>query len=113
MTKRKAASHIRRESAQKRGGTTRPKSLSNDDSSGYSFEELVSQDLSCESLLIFGEEYSRLLSLLRDDRLRQIAVLKVEGYVSREIAERLGVAVSTVTRKLRLIRSVWARELEQ
>ena len=52
-----------------------------------------------------------MLGLLRDDRLREIAVWRMEGYTVAEIAEQLGISVRAVERKLQLIRAKWAREL--
>jgi DNA-directed RNA polymerase specialized sigma24 family protein len=57
-----------------------------------------------------AEEYERLLNQLGDDTLRQIALLKLEGYTNEEIAERLGYVVRTVERKLGYIRATWTRE---
>jgi DNA-directed RNA polymerase specialized sigma24 family protein len=57
------------------------------------------------------EEYQRLLAALGDDRLRSVAVWKLEGYTNAEIAAKLGRAPSTVERKLRLIRDAWEKEV--
>tara|TARA_R110002095_G_scaffold116835_1_gene101910 strand:- start:4795 stop:5400 length:606 start_codon:yes stop_codon:yes gene_type:complete len=111
LTKRKVASHIRKETALKRGGNSTQKSLNNDKDSGYTFEQLVSQEPSPEYLAMLQEEYENLLSILRDDRLREIAVLRLEGYTSQEISKQLDISIPTVTRKLRLIRATWAKEL--
>ncbi|MFH1303511.1 MAG: ECF-type sigma factor, partial [Planctomycetota bacterium] len=112
LTKRKVASHIRKETALKRGGNSTQKSLTNAGESGYTFEQLVSDDPTPEHLAILQEEYQKLLSILRDDKLREIAVLRLEGYTSQEISKQLEISIPTVTRKLRLIRAAWARELE-
>jgi DNA-directed RNA polymerase specialized sigma24 family protein len=45
-----------------------------------------------------------LLGRLEDEQLRRIALLKLEGHANPEIARRLGCALSTVERRLRLIR---------
>jgi DNA-directed RNA polymerase specialized sigma24 family protein len=39
--------------------------------------------------------------------LKVVALMKMEGHSSGEIAGRLGVASRTVVRKLRLIREIW------
>jgi len=54
-----------------------------------------------------------LLSLLRDDLLRNVALARLEGCANAEIAERFGIAVGTVERKLKLIRETWAKELRR
>jgi DNA-directed RNA polymerase specialized sigma24 family protein len=56
------------------------------------------------------EQYQVLLQKLADDRLRQIAVRKMEGYTNKEIARQLGCAESTIERRLGLIRKVWERQ---
>lgn len=53
------------------------------------------------------EECERLLGLLDELSLRQVALLKLQGYSHEEIALRIGCAVDTVGRKLRTIRSKW------
>ena len=54
-----------------------------------------------------AEECQRLLDKLGDDELRDIAVWKMEGHSNEQIAERLGCALATVERRLRLIRKQW------
>lgn len=54
------------------------------------------------------ETTQTLLDSLDDDTARRIAVLKLEGYNNREIAEELGCARRTVERKLERIRERWA-----
>ena len=59
------------------------------------------------------EEYERLMRLLHDDRLRQIALGKLEGYTNDEIAEQSGLTSRSIERKLKRIRQIWAAELAQ
>jgi DNA-directed RNA polymerase specialized sigma24 family protein len=54
-----------------------------------------------------AEECERLLRRLDDPGLRALAVSKMEGYTNEEIAAQLGCCVSTVERRLRVIRRVW------
>ena len=58
-----------------------------------------------------AEECGRLLALLRDDTLREIALKKMEGYTNDEIACQLGCVRQTVTRKLDIIRRKWGEEV--
>jgi DNA-directed RNA polymerase specialized sigma24 family protein len=51
-----------------------------------------------------AEEYQRLLDGLGDDRLRAVAVWKMEGYTNEEIAAKLGRTLRSVERKLQVIR---------
>jgi DNA-directed RNA polymerase specialized sigma24 family protein len=56
-----------------------------------------------------AEGAERLLRALPDPLLRQVALWKLEGYTSEEIAaaDKLNCATRTVERKLRLIREFW------
>jgi DNA-directed RNA polymerase specialized sigma24 family protein len=62
-------------------------------------------------LAIATEELQRLMRLLDDDRLRQIAQYKLEGYKHKEIGARLGLAGRSIERKLQRIREIWLEEL--
>jgi DNA-binding CsgD family transcriptional regulator len=57
-----------------------------------------------------AEQYQDLRARLEDDTLRQVLDLRLEGYSREEIADRLGCAVRTVTRKLDVIRQTWLGE---
>ena len=57
-----------------------------------------------------AEEYQRLLDLLGDESLRQVAVWKMEGLTNDEIAGRLDCSRRTVARKLETIRIIWSWE---
>lgn len=59
-----------------------------------------------------ADECRRLLDLLRDDSLRSVALLKMEGYTNREIAGKLGVVEETIERKLKRIRKAWTAEVQ-
>lgn len=48
----------------------------------------------------------------RDDTLRRIALMRMEGYSNSQIAESIGVSERSVERKLNLIRSDWAGEFD-
>jgi DNA-directed RNA polymerase specialized sigma24 family protein len=74
-------------------------------------DDLVGQTPTPEFLAMLKEEYERLLSGLRDERLREIAISRVEGYTVAEIAAKLAIGKRAVERKLQLIRSKWAEEL--
>ena len=57
-----------------------------------------------------AEECRRLLDVLDDETLRAVAIWKLEGYTTHEIAGKLECVDQTIERKLRTIRSIWARE---
>ena len=99
LTARKAIDAIRRERADKRGGGAVEDSPS--------FEQIIGDDPSPSFAAEIAEAFQALLDRLGDDELRRIAVWKLEGYTDREIAEKLDRGVSTVERKLALIRRKW------
>ena len=57
-----------------------------------------------------ADDYRRLLDLLGDETLRQVAVWKMEGYANHEIAEKLACSLRSVARKMEAIRILWANE---
>ncbi len=117
ITKQKTVSYIRRESAQKRGpGRVQMESqlAANVKGSGrFVMDDLLGNVPTPEHLVMLDEEYERLLGLLRDDRLREIAIARVEGYTVAEIAAKLAIGKRAVERKLQLIRTKWIGELPE
>ncbi len=65
-----------------------------------------------ELILMLEEERQRLLGSLRDDVLRSVAVMKLDGDSHEQIAQTLDVTPRTVIRKLNLIRQTWLKELQ-
>jgi RNA polymerase sigma factor (sigma-70 family) len=116
ITKQKVVDHVRRETAQKRGsGHVQSESgLSGnaDDSHGFALDHMIGDEPTPEFALMLEEQHSRLLGLLRDDRLRQIAIFRIEGFTVPEIAADLGVSTRSIERKLQLIRGAWSKELQ-
>jgi DNA-directed RNA polymerase specialized sigma24 family protein len=55
-----------------------------------------------------AEEFQRLLDILGDVELRNVAIWKMEGHTNIEIAAKLGRVPDTVTRKLKVIRAIWS-----
>src|SRR4051812_32619710 len=77
ITKRKAVDHIRRETAEKRGGGKDHESPAGGvehRGERISLDEAIGACPTPDFLVALEEQYARLLSLLRDDRLKQIAV---------------------------------------
>lgn len=62
---------------------------------------------------LLADQLQWLLRQLDDDQLRSIALLKLEGHTNAEIARAKRCAVSTVERRLRLIRRRLERHLGQ
>jgi len=59
--------------------------------------------------LLAREELARLLDALQDDKLRQVALMRVLCATEEEIARELNVSVRTVERKLELIARRWRK----
>jgi RNA polymerase sigma factor (sigma-70 family) len=58
-----------------------------------------------------AEALGGLLGELDDGQLRDLAILRMEGYTTAEIAANLQCSVSTVERKLRRIRQIWSHHV--
>lgn len=103
LTARKACHLLRDEQRLKRGGDKKA-------GTAEGLEQVVGQEPSPEFAAELAENCQRLLDLLGDDELRTIALNKMEGYTTEEIAGQLDCAPRTVERKLRLIRGLWEKE---
>lgn len=115
ITIRKVIDKQRLLNQQKRGsGTVRGDSAvqrSAAEGGGVGFDRLSGDHPPSEVLAIAAEEFRRLMGLLDDDRLREIAQYRLEGYKNEEIGERLGLTCRSVERKLQRIRKLWADEM--
>jgi DNA-directed RNA polymerase specialized sigma24 family protein len=58
----------------------------------------------------FAAAVADLLECLPTDELRRIALARMEGYTNGEVARRLGRSLSTIERKLQVIRLLWQGE---
>jgi DNA-directed RNA polymerase specialized sigma24 family protein len=115
LTERKAFNLVRDQRRQKRGGgAVRGESglCRPDDSAAAGLEQIAGREPTPEFAAQVAEECRRLLDRLDDAELRAIAVWKMEGETTPQIAARLGYALSTVERRLRLIRQIWESEEE-
>lgn len=104
LTTQKAVDQIRHEQREKRGG-----GVLRGESALIAIGAVAGDGLPPEFPVIVAEECSRLLDLL-DERLRRVAMNKMDGYTNEEIAERLDCSLSTVERSLRLIRKTWTKQ---
>jgi DNA-directed RNA polymerase specialized sigma24 family protein len=102
ITVRKVHDQVERQGAARRGGGRV--------AGEADLDWLAGDEPSPEFAALMAEEYSRRRAGLRDDSLRQILDLSLEGKSPEEIAERLDCAVRTVKRKLKVIRDTWRRE---
>jgi DNA-directed RNA polymerase specialized sigma24 family protein len=114
ITSRKAVDQQRQILAEKRGGgrVRGDSAMGNADESTMLWPtSLVESEVNPEFLVEVSEECERLMALLEDEELRQIAQRRLEGFTNAEIAREIGVVERTIERRLRLIRSVWGEEL--
>jgi len=111
ITARRAARQMRGSRRQKRGsGKVRGESVFLDQQKGEQragIDAVLGAEPTPEMAALAAEECQRLLDLLPDDSLRQVAKAKLEGFTNEEIAERLECAPRTVERKLAKIRAEW------
>lgn len=112
ITERKALDLAARERRQKRGGgrVLGTPDLPDGDRPGRGLAGIASPEPTPEFAAQVADECGRLLGRLRDDGLRQVARLKMEGHTNEEVAERLGCSLRSVARKLELIRRTWQDE---
>ena len=73
-------------------------------------ELLLGSEPSPEFAALVADECRRLFDLLGDETLRTVVVWKMEGESNAIIAARLGLVDSTVERKLKRVRQIWAKE---
>jgi DNA-directed RNA polymerase specialized sigma24 family protein len=107
LTMRKVVDLARYEGRPSRGGGA---VLSLADLAECDLENIPDPDPTPELAAEVTEECRRLLEVLDDETLRSVAIWKLEGYTNHEIAGKLECVDQTVERKLRTIRSIWARE---
>lgn len=113
FTSNKALKQLTHEHRRKRGGGTMTVPMginllgANDEASQGT---LIGAEPTPELAAQAADEYRRLLDLLGDESLRQVAIRKMEGYGNHEIAEMLECSRRTVARKLEAIRILWSQE---
>lgn len=115
ITSHKSVDLIRNENRQKRGGTGQSQNSAAKKWTSISldFEEMIQREPSPEFALQLAEELDRLMDLLDktgDSVLRQVALAKMEGETTTEIAQSLGCARRTVERKIQLITCLWQED---
>ena len=72
------------------------------------FDHIIGKEPTPEFAAIMAEQVERLLARLGNDKLRQIAQMKMEGYKNEEIARHVGYSLRDLERKLQSIRSDWS-----
>jgi DNA-directed RNA polymerase specialized sigma24 family protein len=113
---RKASNLRRSERTQMRGGghVQNLSALAGGEATelGPAFAQLISREPDPEFAAGVADACRHLLQQLDSEELRSVAVWKMEGYRNEEIAAKLDCAVSTVERRLRVIRTLWGKEGE-
>ena len=110
---RKASDQNRWESRQKRGGGRvlhEAEFVAGPEPESAGLAQIVGAEPSPEFAALVADACALRLKGLPDESLRQVALLKMEGYWNEEIAARLGCGVRTVARKLEIIRKAWQDE---
>ncbi len=116
ITGMKSVDQIRRQTAKKRGGGDMQGNsviANTADEANAGFEQFADAALSPAFLAELDEQQTVLLNALHDDVQRQIARQRLEGMSNEEIANSTGISVRSVERKIKLIREIWTRLLEQ
>lgn len=108
ITKRKLRAQWRRESASRR--TPDPQEAAD---AKIGIEQIIGSEPTPDFVAEMMDETERLLDALGDDKLRRIAVMRMDGLTNDEIAARLGCASRTVRRKVDRIRDIWGDLIEE
>jgi RNA polymerase sigma factor (sigma-70 family) len=104
LTARKAA-HLRRDQGrQKRGGA---RAAAGGPEEAVLLEQVLSRAPTPDDAAQVAEEFQRLLQLLDDEVLQDVAVFLMEGYTVKEIGARLNCSRRSVSRMLATIRPLW------
>lgn len=116
ITARKACAQRRRFFAAKRGGgQVRGESAFLRADLGEGREpgigDVLGKEPTPEFANMVADDCRAMLDRLGDDTLRDVAVYKLQGYSTEEIAEKLGCVRRSVERKLERIRDKWSKEI--
>jgi RNA polymerase sigma factor (sigma-70 family) len=113
ITTRKLIGSLRRQNCQKRGGAHRIRDYASvyDPRTPHGLAQLLAREPTPQAGAELADDLDRLLAKLDDPMLKSLAVRKLEGFTTQEIADELGTSTRTIDRKLRLIRAIWEREL--
>ncbi|MEM7473595.1 MAG: ECF-type sigma factor [Planctomycetota bacterium] len=103
ITHRKLRAQWRMESAEKRAASR---------TTELNIETVLSEEPSAAFVSEMMDQVERLMSELGDERLKRIAMLRLDGFTYDEIAEQLDCTNRTVCRKVERIRHIWGKEME-
>ncbi|MDR1493678.1 MAG: helix-turn-helix domain-containing protein [Planctomycetaceae bacterium] len=114
LTARKACAARRKHFAQKRGGgrvqgeSFFERGNRNEDNFGEGIAAVLGKEPTPEIAAGVAETCQMMLDKLGEERLREIAVMTLEGLTPSDVAEKLGCVRRTIERKLERIRKIWA-----
>ncbi len=114
VAKRKLVNQTRLETRQKRGGgrVLLETDIGVFQSSVFSMDEIADKEPTLDSAIALHDTCNYLIEVvLREEKTKDVARLKLEGMTNAEIAAQMGITIRTVERKIKLIRSLWAEEL--
>ncbi len=114
LTERKAIDQIRRQNTQKRGsGKVRGESIfENADAFSvghFGIDSAADSTPSPDFAAQFSDQVQYCMEKLDCDVLQRIVMLKLEGFTNKEVAENIGCSLSSIERKMRLIRQLWEK----
>jgi DNA-directed RNA polymerase specialized sigma24 family protein len=109
ITERKALTQVRDQRRLKRGGgkVLDEAALAGPSGDAPGLTGVAGGEPTPAFAALVAEQFALLLERLGDDRLRELALAKMEGYTNEEIGARFDMALRTVERKLGLIRRLW------
>jgi DNA-directed RNA polymerase specialized sigma24 family protein len=70
--------------------------------------QVLSREPTPEEAALFADGCLRSLERLQEPSIRTVALRRLEGWSTSEIAQLLNVSPRTVERKLKLIRAIWS-----
>jgi DNA-directed RNA polymerase specialized sigma24 family protein len=112
LTGRKVNAHLRHQTRQKRGGgAVRGESVfmeTDETEKSPGIGGVSSETMTADLHVELEEACGELLDRLPDPQLRQIAVMRMDGFLVDDIAERLGISKRATERRLQLIRRTWS-----
>ena len=116
ITTRKAIKLAQYEGRLKRGGRKvldEARMVAASMESNGALDQIPSREPSPEMAALVVDECQRLFDVLPDESLRMVAQFRLDGYTDAEIAKSMNCGLSTIERRVRTIRKVWANEVEE
>ena len=112
LTRQKVVDYLRHTYAKKRGGGEGGEAaLAGEHDSQPAGIDAVAGDAPDPAFVVLLDDHlQHLMECLPNNELRHIAQCRLEGESNQEIAERVGLGLRSIERKLHLIRECWTRE---